>query len=168
MKRVVSPVLYDRLEFLEVAHIKHLIPPGRSCPITISITYEQTLNKAIRQQIELVPVPANIGRGYTWYFVCGSTGKKARKLYLYNDIFLHREAIKGACYSCQKLSKKARRIEKLQSLMEKASQAHLMLKSMDFKKYYGNKLTRKFKKIMKLKRGIEESNITREYVKELL
>lgn len=48
--------------------------------------------------IHFVSVPLNLGKGNVSYFLCPTTGKRCRKLYLGDTYFLHRDAFKGCFY----------------------------------------------------------------------
>ena len=115
-----------------------------------------TEKRSIEYSVELVQVPSNLGKGFRYYFVCPSTGKRASKLYKApgSDYFLHREAYPYLMYDSQIQSKKYRfwnntsiGIEfKLDHLTEEFySQKRVQ-------KYYNGKPTKKYQKILDLER----------------
>lgn len=60
----------------------------------------------VNDRISLVRIPSNIGKGFLWYFVCPSTGKRCRVLYLYRSHFVSRNAVPGWIYQSQCYSRK--------------------------------------------------------------
>lgn len=73
--------------------------------LSLDYTYQESQRKAYT--ISLVTKPSNLGTGQLWYFVCPTTGKLAKKLYLINGIFQHRTAAR-CLYFCQTTPKSLR------------------------------------------------------------
>ncbi len=69
-------------------------------------------DQLIKYRIQLVSIPANIGKGAVWYFLCPNTAKRCRKLYLVGTYFLHREAFRGCMYEKQTYSHNGRKMNK--------------------------------------------------------
>lgn len=112
-------------------------------PWTIRLDYNYG-NEPRSYKIKIVSVPSNLGKGFIHYFICPKTHKRARKLYLVDGYFLHREAFKKCMYETQTHSKKFRQYKNFlggDSLYEKLYQKH-------FKASYNGKPTKKYLKLM--------------------
>jgi len=99
----------------------------------------------IQYKIELVSMPSNLGNGILWYFICPVSGKRARKLYLIDGEFVHRDSYKGGIYSSQVLSHKDRQRKKLMD----GAFAEEKIDEKYFTPFYRGKPTVKYKSIMK-------------------
>jgi hypothetical protein len=97
--------------------------------------------------VRLVTMPANIGKGIVWYFLCPNTGKRCRKLYMVDTYFLHREAFKGAMYEKQTHSKYVRGQLRLFEKLFNKENAWEQVYSKYFKKHYKGKPTKRYLKI---------------------
>ncbi len=101
----------------------------------------------IKYKVDLINLPSNLGKGKVWYFVCPSTGKHCRKLYLRNGYFLHRTAHENLMYECQLESKRNRDLRKIfqacfipDTLLEAYHSKYL-------KTHYKGKITKKYAKL---------------------
>ncbi len=115
-----------------------------------SITFDYTYNQSqkINYTVQLITIPANLGNGLLWFFVCPSTLKVCRKLHLNRGYFLHRTAFNDVYYEKQLQSKKWRNWEKVfGSYMDDKLYEQLYKKH--FKKFYNGKPTKKYLQIMK-------------------
>ena len=101
----------------------------------------------IKYKVQLVSVPSNLGKGVVWCFVCPSTGKRCRKLYLADTYFYHREAFKGCMYEKQTQSKKSRYLDKMIGAYFQTDQLYEQLYKKNFKKQYAGKPTKKYLKL---------------------
>jgi hypothetical protein len=102
----------------------------------------------VKYRVQLVTVPANIGKGEVWYFLCPETGKRCRILYSIGALFLHRHACKGYMYEKQTYSTKARGIMGMYDKLFKSDKVHEELHSKHFKRSYAGKPTKRFLKLM--------------------
>lgn len=105
-------------------------------------------DKPIRYRVELITVPANIGKGEVWYFVCPSTGKNCRILYSIGSMFLHRHACKGYLYEKQTYSSKTRGMMRMYEKLFKSDGLYEELYSKHFRRTYAGKPTKRFIKLM--------------------
>lgn len=92
-----------------------------------------TDSRTVRCRIELTAKPSNLGVGKVWYFVCPSTRRLCRKLYRFDNYFLHRTAYPNALYQSQAISKNWR-----------AFALAFMRYKEPRKKYYRGKPTRRY------------------------
>lgn len=100
----------------------------------------------IKIRIALVTIPANIGNGRIWYFICPTTGKRCRKLYLNNGIFTHREAFAGM-YKIQTESHRNRQITQKYKPMY-AGNEYDQLQAKYFTRYYNDRPTKRFSRLI--------------------
>jgi hypothetical protein len=70
-------------------------------------------NKHYDYKVPLVYRQSNLGKGKVWYFKCIETGKRAFKLYLIGDYFLHRDAYPKAMYRSQDCCNSEREINRM-------------------------------------------------------
>ena len=98
-----------------------------------------------KYKVGLVTIPANIGKGVIWYFVCPVTKKRCRKLYSIGGYFLHREAFNGCMYETQTQSKKYRQLDKT---LGAYFNLYSELYKKNFKKTYAGKPTKRYLRIM--------------------
>jgi hypothetical protein len=108
-----------------------------------------------RYKVNLINKISNLGKGVIWFFVCPSTGKLCRKLYLNNGYFLHRTAFKSMMYSKQIESKNFRNIGKLFGAYFVRDEVYGELFKKYFKTHYNGKPTKRY---LKLKTKIDISN----------
>jgi len=106
-------------------------------------------SKSINYQVQLISIPSNIGKGKVWFFICPSTGKRCRKLYLADTYFYHRSAFRGCMYETQTYSQKNRRLFNLYDTAFGADKAYEQIYSKHFKKYYKGKPTKRYSKLLK-------------------
>lgn len=104
--------------------------------------------KPVKYRVDLITVPANIGKGEVWYFVCPSTGKNCRILYSIVSLFLHRHACKGYLYEKQTYSQKNRGIMRMYEKLFSSDKVYEELYSKHFKRTYRGKPTKRFLKLM--------------------
>ena len=103
----------------------------------------------INYQVPLVSMPSNLGKGLVWFFICPSTGKRCRKLYLVNTYFYHRSAFRGCMYDKQTQSHKNRNLFKHYEIVFGVDIAFDQIYSKHFKKYYNGKPTKRYLKLLK-------------------
>ena len=183
-KQYTSPIIYDDLKTISISFLKQdgfLQPnqsksgmirwssngePTGSITITVhaqmNLSYIQldyTCNKEpISYQVKLISKPSNIGKGIIWYFVCPSTQKHCRKLYLGSTYFLHRSAVQGF-YEKQMKSKKSRSLSNLWSKCFQMDDLFEQIHKKHFKKYYAGKPTKKYLRLMKKIKQAESISI---------
>lgn len=107
-----------------------------------------------RYKINLVSKVSNLGKGYIWFFICPSTGKQCRKLYLESGYFLHRSALQSGMYASQIKSKKTREFDNLFGSCYDTEKYHVELYSKHFKTHYNGRLTKRY---LKLQQKIDEA-----------
>jgi hypothetical protein len=100
--------------------------------------------KPVRYKVGLITVPANIGKGEVWYFVCPYTGRNCRILYSIGSLFLHRHACKGYLYEKQTYSQKSREVMRMYEKLFKSDELYKELYSKYFKRTYAGKPTKRF------------------------
>lgn len=108
-----------------------------------------------RYKVNLVSRVSNLGKGEIWFFVCPSTGKLCRKLYLNSGYFLHRTAFKSMMYSKQIESKKYRNLDKVFGAYFIRDEIYSELYKKYFKTHYNGKPTKRY---LKLKNQIDIAN----------
>lgn len=114
-------------------------------------------NKApISYKVYLVSISSNIGKGKVWYFVCPSTGKRCRKLYMIQTYFLHRKAFTGAIYEKQTYSKKARQQIKVLSWYLGIDKIDEEMYSRHFRKQYAGEPTKRYLQLLKKLKQADE------------
>lgn len=104
--------------------------------------------------IDLTPVPSNLGNGQVWYFICPTTGKRCRKLYLNPQTytFTSRAAFpKGWYYPSQRHSKYNRWLERYFKLEEEIK----ALEQQPHRKTYRGQPTRTARHLQALKEKLE-------------
>lgn len=108
----------------------------------------------IEQRINLVSVPSNLGIGEVLYFECPFNLKLCRVLYnAYNSkLFKSRSAYRNRIYyNCQKASKRYYALERKQKLEKDL----MLLEKKPFKAEYKGKVTRRQRRVNKMKIEIE-------------
>ncbi len=105
-------------------------------------------------RINIVSVPSNLGNGEVWYFVCPTTFKRCRVLYLVGGYFLHRTAFNNCMYESQTYSKKTRTLIQMFSEAMVKDEVYSQLYSKYFKSHYRGKPTKRYSR---LKRKLEIS-----------
>lgn len=108
--------------------------------------------KDVKYKVRLIRLPSNLGKGFIWYFLCPSTHKLCRKLYLIGGKFLHREAFTGCMYDTQTYSRKDRALIRLFDRSVKMERAYEQLYSKHFKTHYNGEPTKRY---LKLRQEIE-------------
>ena len=108
-----------------------------------------------RYKVNLECKVSNLGKGVIWYFVCPSTRKLCRKLYLNSGYFLHRTAFKSMMYSKQIESKKFRNLSKVFGAYFIRDEVYSELYKKYFKTHYNGKPTKRY---LKLKNQIDIVN----------
>lgn len=101
----------------------------------------------INYKVQLISARSNLGKGVVWYFVCPSTGKRCRKLYLVDTYFYHRSAFRGCMYEKQTQSKKCRHLDKTLGLYFQVDKLFEQIYKKNFKKQYAGKSTKKYLKL---------------------
>ena len=166
------PILLDSVKQISISDFK--IEPGkvragvlrflRSGEEVGSIGYTTYLNdiypylnlsynvngESVNYNISIEEKPSNLGFGSVYYFMCPLTHKPCRKLYLVGSKFLHRTAYKGCCYDSQIESKHYRELKyTFGSLFEK-DKAYEQIYSKYFKRYYKEKPTKRYLKLLRI------------------
>lgn len=100
-----------------------------------------------RYKVEMVNRTSNLRKGKVWFFVCPSTGKLCRKLYLHNGLFLHRTAFSGLMYSKQIESKKYREMSKAFEAVFIPDSIYDQRYKKHFKTHYKGKPTKRYLKL---------------------
>ncbi|MEC4048461.1 hypothetical protein OX284_003390 [Flavobacterium sp. SUN046] len=118
-----------------------------------------------RYKVNLVSKVSNLGKGLIWFFVCPSTGKLCRKLYLNSGYFLHRTAFKSMMYSKQIESKKYRSLGKVFEACFITDEVYNELYKKYFKTHYNDKPTKRY---LKLKNKIDLANSYPPNMEEIL
>ena len=99
-------------------------------------------------KVYLVSMSSNLGKGDILYFLCPTTNKHCRKLYLIDGYFLHREAFNGAMYRCQTESKKYRQLIKSIGAYFETENLYTEIRKKHLKKQYAGKPTKKYLRLM--------------------
>ncbi|AKQ44436.1 hypothetical protein TH63_00355 [Rufibacter radiotolerans] len=183
-KHPTLPTLYDEVKTLTITNLKkwgYLIPNsyksgiihwgrhgqrtssinilvdtyGFSPYLQISYTYNGT---TISYKVPLTFLPANIGKGQVWYFVCPHTQKRCRTLYMIGDRFLHRSAYTGCMYESQTKSHKNRTLHRLLDKVFGEDELYEQLFSKHFKSSYAGKPTKRYLAIQKKLRQAQSIN----------
>lgn len=108
-----------------------------------------------RYRINLECKVSNLGKGVIWFFVCPSTGKLCRKLYLNCGYFLHRTAFTNLMYSKQIESKRFRALDKVFGAYFIREEVYSEVYKKYFKTHYNGKPTKRY---LKLKSQIDIAN----------
>lgn len=120
----------------------------RVSPPYIELNYTSSGNP-INYKVFLERVKSNLGKGSIWYFKCPMTGKRCRILYGIGQGFFHREAFKRCYYETQTYSSKSRYLCKLADIAFGADKAYEKIYKKHFKKFYANKPTKRYQKLLK-------------------
>ena len=127
-----------------------------TAPETPYLELDYKCNEApINYRVRLISTPSNLGKGVVWYFICPSTGKRCRKLYLVDTYFYHRSAFKGCMYEKQTQSKKSRYLERTLGVYFRTDQPFEQLNKKHLKKQYAGKPTKKYLRLSKQLEQIE-------------
>jgi hypothetical protein len=118
-----------------------------------------------RYKVNLVSRVSNLGKGLIWFFVCPSTGKLCRKLYLNSGYFLHRTAFQSMMYSKQIESKKHRNLGKVFEACFITDEVYNELDKKYFKTHYNGKPTKRY---LRLKNKIDLANSYPPNMEEIL
>lgn len=127
--------------------------------LEIGYTLNETYNK-YRVYFQLVP--SNLGKGFVWYFVCPRSGKRCRKLYFINSLFVHRNANKTGVYQTQTLGTKDKILIRQFDKTTKAHKAIELLNSKHFKRYYLGRPTKRYIQLLnwiEASEGINENDL---------
>ncbi len=124
-------------------------------PGYMTLTYSYAGEPERHFKVKLITLPSNLGKGVVWYFLCPSTHKRCRKLFMIDGYFLHREAFKGAMYESQTHSKKYRELDKTMGAYLRRDWYYPELYKKHSKKTYAGKPTKRYLRLMKL---IEQGN----------
>lgn len=164
-----NPTLFDNCKTLSISFLnKHgYLKPNlkqsgtvtwssngnKTASISISISTEpespyleldyQCNKTPVNYRVQLVSIPSNLGKGVVWFFICPSSGKRCRKLYLADTYFYHRSAFRGCMYEKQTQSKKWRQWDKTLGACLQSDHLFEQLNKKHFKKYYAGKPTKK-------------------------
>lgn len=120
-----------------------------NCLLVLSYIFQQT--ESVEERIRLVRIETNLKKGFQWYAICPTTGKKCRKLYLYGGRFVSRNAIPENYSTCNR-SRKQRLFDKEFSILMLADKAKYR------KEYYKGTLTPYGKKCEKAREGFRQVN----------
>jgi hypothetical protein len=102
----------------------------------------------IKYRVNLISRLSNLGKGEVWFFVCPSTNKLCRKLYLYGTHFLQREAYKSLMYESQLNSQNTRSMLKMLDKVFIKDEVYDELYKKHFKTHYNGIPTKRYKRIM--------------------
>ncbi len=116
----------------------------------MELDYKYRDEKNVNYQVRLVSIPSNLGKGVIWYFLCPSTGKRCRKLYLIQGLFLHRKAFRGCFYEKQLYSHRNRNMCRTFQKFFGSDKAYEAIYSKYFKKHYKGKPTKRYLKLMQI------------------
>ena len=114
--------------------------------ITLEYTSKST---PISYNVQLVSIPSNLGKGVVWYFICPTTKKRCRKLYLCGGYFYHRTAFIGCMYEKQTYSHNTRSLCRQVDQLFGSDKAYEQIYSKYFKKTYKGRFTKRYKKILR-------------------
>lgn len=119
-------------------------------PYGITLNYVLNNQKHINYKVQFVSVPSNLGKGVVWYFLCPKTGKRCRKLYFIDSMFLHRSAFKGCMYEKQTYSSGHRKL--FASLINETmmEDAFMELRKKHFRKTYKGNLTKRYLRLLRI------------------
>ena len=131
---------------VEKSSVSFIINPNHFSPF-IELDYKFR-DEPIKYKIDLITKPSNFGKGKIWYFVCPSTNKLCRKLYLQSGYFLHRTAIKSNMYESQTKSKHSRLLDTYFGAYFELDELYQELYSKNFKRFYNGKPTKRYLKLM--------------------
>lgn len=104
-------------------------------------------NKPINYRIKLHAKQSNLGKGTYYYFICNKSNKHARKLYLYNGLFVHRDCIKAYYFSQLVVVKHRPLIQMYRRQFEKEKLFEESLNKY-YKRYYKSKPTKRYIKYL--------------------
>jgi len=114
------------------------------------IIFDYTSNgEPKRYKVLLESRVSNLGKGLIWYFVCPSTRKHCRKLYLNSGYFLHRTAFSGLMYAKQIESKKNRSLIKVLDASFVPDEVYSEFYKKYFKTHYNGRPTKRYLKLKK-------------------
>ncbi len=113
----------------------------------------------INYRVQLISAPSNLGKGVVWFFICSSTGKRCRKLYLADKHFVSRFALVNAMYAQQTKSHKVRNFDKVFGCF-KDDELHEKIYSKHFKCHYAGKPTKRYLQLLKRIEQSERRTIT--------
>ncbi len=103
----------------------------------------------VNYRVQLDSIPSNLGKGIVWFFICPSTGKRCRKLYLGDKHFVSRFAFVNAMYKQQTKSHKSRKFSKaFDKLFEGDELYDKIFSSKYFKSHYAGKPTKRYLRLM--------------------
>jgi hypothetical protein len=104
----------------------------------------QNNGKHRQQRIELIAKKSNLKKGHVYYFRCPVTGNQRRKLFLYNNQFVSKQAIENPHYLSQvqshnqrKATKDLNKLIRLQKTAKEANKKH-------YRKYYAGEPTKRY------------------------
>lgn len=181
-KNYTFPFLFDEVKSISITDLKKLKYLQKNCLVTGTINWIKqeensgsinikTLlngdhnyiefdyncnNLPHNYRVNLVFTKSNLNKGVIWYFKCKYTGVRCRKLHLINGIFQHRSILKTGMYSSQTTSKNYRTLEKMYGEYFKFDTYYSELHSKHFKKYYKDKPTKKYLRLLKLTSQVSE------------
>ncbi|MDC1204269.1 hypothetical protein N8085_02560 [Salibacteraceae bacterium] len=105
--------------------------------------------------LHLERIESNLKNGWIWLFICPTTGLRARKLYLYEGQFVHRNSIINGMYESQIKSQSYRKLESTFGLYFRLDELYEEIYSKNFKRYYRGKRTGRYNRIIKQIKKIE-------------
>lgn len=140
---------------------------GKWIKLIFSVTNKSTGEKTdYNYKIHLVGVPSNLGQGEVLYFVCPSTGRRCRVLYMANgeDCFYSRYHYenkgKRLLYDSQCSSKKYYSNDRYHAI-DKQLEKYYSNRKKDVRFLYKGEVTKEFIKLHKLKIKQRDFNIKR-------
>lgn len=112
-----------------------IIMSGESEGPQLNIIYDYR-DENVNYTVQMCSVPSNLRIGVVYYFICPATGKKCKKLYLYQKYFVSRMAIPGVLYRIQTESKHMRQALIVDRKISKCLQMALSQQKPYFKPTY--------------------------------
>jgi hypothetical protein len=133
------PILIDHLPRLNITNLKNNGYLDNNCLCETSVRWgnsfarlhinsitetpfiiirHQVNETEIKYRVNLISKPSNLKLGCLWFFECPISKKLCRNLYLFANIFRHRETISGGMYECQTYPKLAREMIRLYKILD--------------------------------------------------
>lgn len=110
------------------------------------------------QVVELELAKSNLGRGMFWYMICPVTGCRCRALLDGGGLFVSRNALDGALYRSQAISKNARALNTFWDKSTRYKQAVANLFNPYQKSHYRGRPTPRTRRFLKLKSTMENGS----------
>lgn len=151
---ITTSILKKRLTGSNISHIKISWSTGATIDVYINpISNRLTLSynyrgEPIEYDVRIEYVDSNLGTGVIPYFICPVSGLRAKKLYSYGSMFVHRKETKGY-YEKQLEGKKQRQINRVLLKFPMIDKIREQRKAKYYKPYYRGVETKKNKRLTK-------------------